>query len=190
MLEAGFAKKGKKIGCTQPRRVAAQSIAKRVSEEMGVVLGEEVGFTIRFEDCTSNNTLIKYMTDGMLLREALIDPEMSNYSCVMLDEAHERNLSTDILFGILKNVVAKRKDFTLIVTSATLDAEKFSQYFFDCKIFRIPGRTFPVEILYSKDPEEDYLDAALIVVLQIHFNEPAGDILLFLTGQEEIDNAC
>lgn len=132
---------------------------------MGVVLGEEVGFTIRFEDCTSKNTIIKYMTDGMLLREALIDPDLNDYSVVMLDEAHERNLNTDILFGLLKKVVARRKDFTLIVTSATLDAEKFSSYFFDCKIFRIPGRTFHVDVLYSTEPEEDYLDASLIVVM-------------------------
>lgn len=132
---------------------------------MGVVLGEEVGFTIRFEDLTSKSTIIKYMTDGMLLREALIDPDLNDYSVVMLDEAHERNLNTDILFGLLKKVVARRKDFTLVVTSATLDAEKFAQYFFDCKIFRIPGNTFPVEKLYSTEPEEDYLDAALIVVM-------------------------
>lgn len=145
--------------------MAATSVAKRVAEEMGCVLGEEVGFTIRFEDCTSKNTYIKYMTDGMLLREALIDPDLNDYSVVMLDEAHERNLNTDILFGLLKKVVSRRKDFTLIVTSATLDAEKFSSYFYDCKIFRIPGRTFPVEILYSTEPEEDYLDSALIVVM-------------------------
>lgn len=166
------------------------SVAKRVSEEMGVVLGEEVGYSIRFEDITSNTTVIKYMTDGMLLREALLDPEMQQYSVIMLDEAHERNLCTDVLFGLLKQVVQRRADFHLIVTSATLDAEKFSSYFFDCKIFRIPGRTFPVEILYSTDPETDYLDASLIVVMQIHLHEPKGDILLFLTGQEEIDNAC
>lgn len=108
------------------------SVAKRVAEEMGVVLGEEVGYSIRFEDCTSASTVVKYMTDGMLLREALLDPEMSNYSVIMLDEAHERQLNTDVLFGLLKKVVKKRKDFTLIITSATLDAVKFSTYFFDC----------------------------------------------------------
>lgn len=178
------------MGCTQPRRVAATSIAKRVAEEMGVVLGEEIGYTIRFEDVTSPDTIIKYMTDGMLLREALLDPNMSQYSVVMLDEAHERNLATDVLFAILKKVVENRKDFRLIVTSATLDAEKFSSYFFNCKIFRIPGSNFPVEVFYSTDPEKDYLEAALIVIMQIHLREPPGDILLFLTGQEEIDNAC
>ncbi|KAL4445702.1 hypothetical protein ABPG74_006253 [Tetrahymena malaccensis] len=190
LLEAGFCKSGKKIGCTQPRRVAAMSVAKRVSEEMGVVLGEEVGYSIRFEDCTSASTVIKYMTDGMLLREALLDTELSNYSVIMLDEAHERQLNTDVLFGLLKKVAKKRKDFHLIITSATLDAAKFSNYFFDCQVFRVPGRTFKVEVLYSAEPEQDYVEASLIVIMQIHLHEPPGDILLFLTGQEEIDNAC
>ncbi|KAK1325862.1 putative pre-mRNA-splicing factor ATP-dependent RNA helicase [Acorus calamus] len=148
LAEAGYTTRGK-IGCTQPRRVAAMSVAKRVAEEFGCRLGEEVGYAIRFEDCTGPETVIKYMTD-----------------------------------------VQRRPDLRLIVTSATLDAEKFSGYFFNCNIFTIPGRTFPVEILYTKQPESDYLDAALITVLQIHLTEPEGDILLFLTGQEEIDHAC
>ncbi len=153
-------------------------------------MGAEVGYTIRFEDCTSNDTFIKYMTDGMLLREALIDSEMGGYSCIMLDEAHERTISTDVLFGLLKKAVQSRPELKLIVTSATLDAVKFSEYFFEAPIFTIPGRTFPVEILYTREPETDYLDASLITVMQIHLNEPSGDILLFLTGQEEIDTAC
>ncbi|KAM2994202.1 hypothetical protein FF2_046203 [Malus domestica] len=189
LAEAGYTTKGK-IGCTQPRRVAATSVAKRVAEEFGCRLGEEVGYAIRFEDCTGPDTVIKYMTDGMLLREILIDENLSQYSVVMLDEAHERTINTDVLFGLLKQLVKQRPDLRLIVTSATLDAEKFSGYFFNCNIFTIPGRTFPVEILYTKQPESDYLDAALITVLQIHLTEPEGDILLFLTGQEEIDFAC
>lgn len=164
-MEAGYATKGKRIGCTQPRRVAAMSVAKRVGEEMGVILGEEVGYSIRFEDVTGPNTVIKYMTDGMLLREALVDKEMSQYSVMMLDEAHERTINTDVLFGIMKKTAAMRDDFRLIVTSATLDAEKFSAYFHNCMIFRIPGRTFPVEILYTKESEADYLDAALTTVM-------------------------
>ncbi|KAJ3692981.1 hypothetical protein LUZ60_012076 [Juncus effusus] len=189
LAEAGYTTNGM-IGCTQPRRVAAMSVAKRVAEEFGCRLGEEVGYAIRFEDCTGPETVIKYMTDGMLLREILVDENLSKYSVVMLDEAHERTIHTDVLFGLLKHLIRRRKDLRLIVTSATLDAEKFSGYFFDCNIFTIPGRTFPVEILYTKQPESDYLDAALITVLQIHLTEPEGDILVFLTGQEEIDHAC
>uniref|UniRef100_A0A7S2TA84 RNA helicase n=1 Tax=Chloropicon roscoffensis TaxID=1461544 RepID=A0A7S2TA84_9CHLO len=187
--ETGFSKLGK-IGCTQPRRVAAMSVAKRVSEEFGCRLGEEVGYAIRFEDCTSKDTVIKYMTDGMLLREVLLKETLHDYSVIILDEAHERTINTDVLFGLLKNLVQQRKDIKVIITSATLDAEKFSSYFFNCPIFTIPGRMFPVEVLYTTEPEADYLDACLVTVMQVHLTEPEGDILVFLTGQEEIDTAC
>lgn len=190
MAEAGYCGNGKMIGCTQPRRVAAMSVAKRVAEEFGCRLGQEIGYAIRFEDQTSPDTLIKYQTDGMLLREILQDELMTRYSIIMLDEAHERTINTDVLFGLLKKAVTARNDLKLIVTSATLDAEKFSSYFFDSHIFTIPGRTFPVEILYSKEQESDYVEAALMTVLQIHLCEPPGDILVFFTGQEEIDTAC
>eukprot|EP00727_Mastigamoeba_balamuthi_P000424 m51a1_g10379 putative probable pre-mrna-splicing factor atp-dependent rna helicase-like (1156) ;mRNA; f:25269-30444 len=189
LAEAGFTTRGR-IGCTQPRRVAAMSVAKRVAEEFGCRLGQEVGYAIRFEDCTSPETKIKYMTDGMLLRECLVDTDLGQYSVVILDEAHERTVHTDVLFGLMKAAVKRRQGLKLIITSATLDAEKFSAYFFDCPIFTIPGRTYPVEVLYAKEPETDYLDAALITVMQIHLSEPRGDILVFLTGQEEIDTAC
>lgn len=181
---------GRMIGCTQPRRVAAISVATRVAEEFGCRVGEEVGYTIRFQDETCEKTQIKYMTDGMLLRECLIDQELKRYSVIMLDEAHERSLHTDILFGLMKAVASKRNDFKLVVTSATLDAIKFSEYFYEAPIFRIPGRTFEVQIQYLKEPETDYLEASIICVLQIHLTEPPGDILLFLTGQEEIDTSC
>ncbi|KAM0276954.1 hypothetical protein ACHAQH_006239 [Verticillium albo-atrum] len=189
LAEGGFANNGV-IGCTQPRRVAAMSVAKRVAEEVGCSLGEEVGYTIRFEDRTSPATRIKYMTDGMLQREILVDPDLKRYSVIMLDEAHERTIATDVLFALLKKTMARRKDLKVIATSATLDADKFSSYFNGCPIFTIPGRTFPVEVLYSREPESDYLDAALVTVMQIHLTEPPGDILLFLTGQEEIDTSC
>ncbi|KAM7223978.1 P-loop containing nucleoside triphosphate hydrolase protein [Rhypophila decipiens] len=189
LAEAGFTNDGI-VGCTQPRRVAAVSVAKRVAEEVGCVLGEEVGYSIRFEDCTSPATKIKFMTDGMLQREILLDPDMKRYSAIMLDEAHERTIATDVLFALLKKTCKKRPDMKIIVTSATLNAEKFSTYFNNAPIFTIPGRTFPVEILYSREPESDYLDAALQTVMEIHLTEPAGDILVFLTGQEEIDTAC
>lgn len=189
LAEGGFANHGI-IGCTQPRRVAAMSVAKRVAEEVGCKLGQEVGYTIRFEDCTSPETRIKYMTDGMLQREVLLDPNLRKYSVIMLDEAHERTIATDVLFGLLKKTLKRRPDLKVIVTSATLDADKFSEYFNKCPIFTIPGRTYPVEVMYSREPESDYLDAALVTVMQIHLTEPPGDVLLFLTGQEEIDTSC
>ncbi|KAG1093136.1 hypothetical protein G6F42_019026 [Rhizopus arrhizus] len=164
--------KGKMIACTQPRRVAAMSVAQRVADEMDVKLGQEVGYSIRFEDNTSPNTFLKYMTDGMLLREAMSDPLMSRYSAVILDEAHERTLNTDILMGLLKEVCRKRKDLQVIVMSATLDAGKFQKYFDDAPLLTVPGRTFPVEIFYTPEPERDYLEAAIRTCLQIHVSEP------------------
>jgi ATP-dependent RNA helicase DHX8/PRP22 len=161
LAEEGFADHGI-IGCTQPRRVAAMPVTKRVAGEVSCRVGQEVGYTIRFEDCTSPETKIKYMTDGMLQREALLDPDLKRYSVIMLDETHERTIATDILFGLLKKTLKRRPDLKLIVTSATLGAEKFSNHFNQCPIFTIPGRTYPVEILYTKEPESDYLDAALL----------------------------
>ncbi|KAI8883086.1 P-loop containing nucleoside triphosphate hydrolase protein [Backusella circina FSU 941] len=181
--------KGKMIACTQPRRVAAMSVAQRVADEMDVKLGQEVGYSIRFEDHTSPNTFLKYMTDGMLLREAMSDPLLSRYSAVILDEAHERTLNTDILMGLLKEVCRKRKDLQVVVMSATLDAGKFQKYFDNAPLLSVPGRTFPVEIFYTPEPERDYLEAAIRTVLQIHASEPEGDILVFLTGEEEIETA-
>lgn len=189
LYDDNYSKRGK-IGCTQPRRMAAVSVAKRVAEEFGCKIGSQVGYSIRFEDCTSHKTVIKYMTDGMLLREALLDSDLAAYSVIMLDEAHERNIHTDVLFGILKAAVSRRPDLKLIVTSATLEYEKFSAYFNDCPVFTISGRNFPVQIFYTREPEADYLEASLITVMQIHLTEPPGDVLVFLTGQEEIDTAC
>ncbi|GAX23309.1 hypothetical protein FisN_21Hh005 [Fistulifera solaris] len=143
--EIGYSELGK-IGCTQPRRVAAMSVAARVAQEMDVKLGHEVGYSIRFEDCTSPQTKILYLTDGKLLREILNEPDLASYSCMVVDEAHERTLHTDILFGLLKDIVRFRKDLKLIVSSATLDAEKFSKYFDGASIFMIPGRMFPVDM--------------------------------------------
>lgn len=189
LREDGYSKYGL-IGCTQPRRVAAMSVAKRVSEEMGVELGQEVGYAIRFEDCTSRSTEIKYMTDGVLLRESLVEPDLDKYSCIIMDEAHERALNTDVLMGLIKKILARRRDLKLIVTSATMNAERFSRFFGGAPQFTIPGRTFPVDVLYSKSPCEDYVDAAVKQVLNIHLSQPAGDILVFMTGQEDIEITC
>ncbi|SMN19978.1 similar to Saccharomyces cerevisiae YER013W PRP22 DEAH-box RNA-dependent ATPase/ATP-dependent RNA helicase [Maudiozyma saulgeensis] len=187
--EEGFSANGM-IGCTQPRRVAAISVAKRVSEEVGCELGGEVGYNVRFDDRTSRKTKIKYMTDGMLQRETLLDPMMSKYSVIMLDEAHERTVATDILFALLKEAAKARPELKIIITSATLDSEKFSKYFNDCPVIHIPGKTFPVEVMYSQTPQMDYIEATLDCVMDIHINNDIGDILVFLTGQEEIDSCC
>ncbi|KAI8328088.1 P-loop containing nucleoside triphosphate hydrolase protein [Choanephora cucurbitarum] len=176
LYEHGFTKGDKKIGCTQPRRVAAMSVAARVAEEMGVHLGQEVGYSIRFEDCTSDKTCVKYMTDA-------------SYSCMIIDEAHERTLSTDILFGLIKDIARFRPDLKLLISSATMNAQKFSEYFDDAPIFNIPGRPYPVEIYYTKAPEANYLRAAITQVLTIHVTQGKGDILVFLTGQDEIEAA-
>ena len=170
LMENGYTDYGI-VGCTQPRRVAAMSVANRVSDEVAGTkgtgtkeideLGGTVGYAIRFEDVTSEHTKIKYMTDGVLLRESLRDPDLNKYSCIVMDEAHERSLNTDVLFGILKKVIARRSDLKLIVTSATLSSETFSNFFGGVPVFRIPGRTFPVETYYTKTVTEDYVMTAV-----------------------------
>ncbi|WWC86282.1 uncharacterized protein L201_001155 [Kwoniella dendrophila CBS 6074] len=189
LYEAGYCKNGMKVGCTQPRRVAAMSVAARVAEEMGCRLGQEVGYSIRFEDMTSDKTALKYMTDGMLLREFLTDPELSTYSALVIDEAHERTLSTDILFGLIKDIARFRPELRLLISSATLNAQKFADFFDQAPIFDVPGRRYPVDMFYTKQPEANYMHAAVTTILQIHTTQPKGDILLFLTGQDEIEAA-
>jgi len=191
---------GKMIACTQPRRVAAMSVADRVAKELDVTLGEEVGYSIRFEEKTGPNTILKYMTDGMLLREAMTDPDLTRYSTLILDEAHERTMATDILMGLLKEVAKRRRDLKIVVMSATLDAKKFQDYFgeddeetgmtIQAPLLSVPGRTYPVEILYTATPLTNYVDAAVDTVNSIHLGEPEGDILLFMTGEEEIEDVC
>lgn len=194
LYEAGYTKregnasKIRKVGCTQPRRVAATSVAARVAEEVGCTLGKEVGYSVRFDNTLGDQTHIKYVTDGMLLREFLSDPLLSGYSALMIDEAHERTVSTEIVLTLLKDIIKERADLKVIVASATINADKFSVYFDGAPIFKIPGRRFPVDICYTKQPEANYIQAAITTVFQIHMKEELGDILVFLTGQDEIES--
>ncbi|XP_021756655.1 pre-mRNA-splicing factor ATP-dependent RNA helicase DEAH10-like [Chenopodium quinoa] len=227
LFKAGFCHDGKLVGVTQPRRVAAVTVAKRVAEESGVQLGQRVGYSVRFDDMTCGSTRIKYMTDGLLLREALLDPRLSRYSVIVVDEAHERTVHTDVLLGLLKNVqkarsqsanesvgransnndtnlekangvqmasplkqgqVAKLPPLRLIIMSASLDARIFSEYFGGAKAVHVQGRQFPVDVFYTLHAETDYVEAAMVTIFQIHLEEAPGDILVFLTGQEEIES--
>ena len=198
LLEAGLAKPGRTcIACTQPRRVAATSIAARVAEEMDVELGSQVGYTIRFEDVSDpTTTVLKFVTDGMLLREAMSDPLLTRYSAIVLDEIHERTLSTDIICGLLMEILPQRQKgspsglLKVIVMSATLDAAKIQEYFHNAPLLKVPGRTFPVEVFYTAQPEQNYVEAAVRTTLHIHECEGPGDILVFLTGEQEIEQAC
>jgi HrpA-like RNA helicase len=187
LYEAGYCNDGKIVACTQPRRVAATSVAARVAVEMGFQLGKEVGYNVRFDNCTSEETRVKYLTDGMLLRELLTDSELSRYSIIMIDEAHERTISTDILLGILKSLLLRRTDLKLLIASATINTEKFSTFFNHAPTFKIPGRTCNIDIYYTQKAESDYVEAAIMTILQIHTTQPLnGDVLVFLPGQEEI----
>ncbi|KAF7944955.1 uncharacterized protein EAE97_005588 [Botrytis byssoidea] len=187
--EAGYTKDGMKIGVTQPRRVAAMSVAQRVSEEMGCKIGNEVGYAIRFEDCTSDKTLIKYMTDGHLLKEVMITPSLDEYQVIMIDEAHERTVHTDILLALLKDLAKERPTIKLLIASATINAQAFSDFFDGAPIFNVKGRSYPVEIYNTPQPEANYLAAAITTLFQIHTSQPSGDVLIFLTGQDEIEAA-
>ena len=178
-----------------------------MAEEVGCEVGKEVGYSIRFEDVTSEATRIKFLTDGLLIREALVDPLLSRYSVIMVDEAHERSISTDVLLGLLKKIRRKRPDLRIIVSSATLQAKEFLGFFENAAgdeqprnedgrdgsavgtIVSLEGRTYPIDIMHLESPAEDYVEKALDTVLDIHTQEGDGDILVFLTGREEIDYA-
>ena len=178
--------------------MAATTIANRVAAEMRCQVGEDVGYSIRFEEAVSAKTRIKFLTDGMLLREALVDPLFSKYSVIMVDEAHERSLSSDILLGLLRKVQKQRPELKIIVSSATIEAEKIAEFFEDdgldgpndrCKIVALVGRSYPVDVHYLEKSVEDYVTIAVETAIAIHKEENVGDILIFLTGRDEIQKA-
>ncbi|CAH0546363.1 unnamed protein product [Brassicogethes aeneus] len=187
------------IGICEPRRVAAISLANRVADETGTfVQGDTVGYAVRFDACT-NKPKIKYMTEGILIREMMTDPLMKNYAAIMLDEVHERSMYTDILMGLMKKILRKRRELRLIVTSATLDAKELHDFFNEnntgnpkkdtAVIMSVEGRQFPVEIYYAAEPVPCYIQASVDTAVKINSSKSEGDILIFLTGQEEVDRA-
>ncbi|KAH0901555.1 hypothetical protein HID58_041058 [Brassica napus] len=207
LKEAGWAEGGRVIACTQPRRLAVQSVSKRVADEMGVNLGDEVGYTIRFEDhTTSGVTSVKFLTDGVLIREMMEDPLLTKYSVIMVDEAHERSISTDILLGLLKKIQRRRPELRLIISSATIEAKAMFNFFNTSKkrqapegsaqgpnlepaILSVEGRGFSVKIHYVEEPVSDYIRSVVSTILLINEREPPGDVLVFLTGQDDIETA-
>ena len=188
-LDVGLGKQ-KMIGHTQPRRIAARSVAGRIAEELNTPVGEIVGYKIRFMDRVTKTTSIKVMTDGILLAETQNDPMLSQYDAIIIDEAHERSLNIDFLLGYLSNLLRKRRDLKIIITSATIDVDKFSQHFDDAPIIKVSGRTFPVDIVYSplqkinEDSNESIEDAILRTIDELVGN--SGDILVFLPGERDI----
>ena len=191
-LEAGRGRAAQ-IVCTQPRRVAATALSRRLADELGVAWGEEVGCKIRFRDHTSAHTLVKMATDGMLLAEIRSDPNLYQYDTVIIDEAHERSLNIDYLLGYLRQLRDRRPDLKIIVTSATMDTEKLSQAFGDAPIIEISGRLFPVEVRYhsldellGEEEELSYVDGAIKAVVDLLDESNQGDILLFMPGERDI----
>lgn len=198
LVEAGWAAGGRVVAVTEPRRVAAITVATRVAEERSAILGDEVGFAVRFDSrCSPSSTRLKFVTDGLLIREMMSDPLLSTYSVIMLDEAHERSLCTDIVIGLIKKIQRRRPELRVVVASATLDAEKVHDFFNtnvsgdpsqdDVAILSVEGRMFPIDVFYALDPVPDYVQATIDTIKKIHRTEPAGDILAFLTGQDDID---
>ncbi len=177
----------RKIGCTQPRRIAAASVARRVAEELKSPLGAFVGYQVRFEDKTSKDTRIKFMTDGILLAETQGDPDLKHYDALILDEAHERSLNIDFLLGYLKRLLERRKDLKLLISSATLDAGSFSAFFDGAPVIQAEGRTFPVEEFFLPPDEEEELTRHVPRAVDwLTDVDPSGDVLVFLPGEREI----
>ena len=195
-LAAGCGVDGK-IGCTQPRRIAAMTVSKRIAEELGETLGESVGYKIRFKDKTSPNAFIKIMTDGMLLAETQNDPYLNEYDTIIVDEAHERSLNIDFILGILKTLLKKRKDLKVVITSATIDTEKFSKAFDHAPVIEVSGRMYPVDVRYlpmdskfGDDDEQTHVDMAVYAVDRLFKETVSGGMLVFMPTEQDIRETC
>jgi ATP-dependent helicase HrpA len=190
-LEAGRGLTGQ-IACTQPRRIAATSVAMRIAEELGEEVGQSVGYKIRFDERTRRNAFIKIMTDGILLMETQRDPILNAYDTIIVDEAHERSLNIDFILGILKTILPRRRDLRVIITSATIDTGKFSKAFHDAPIIEVSGRLYPVEVRYLPiDPkleetgEVTPVEAAVRAVDELIERRERGDILIFMPTEQD-----
>jgi ATP-dependent helicase HrpA len=195
-LAAGCGVDGK-IGCTQPRRIAAMTVSKRIAEELGETLGKSVGYKIRFKDKTSPDAFIKIMTDGILLAETQNDPYMNEYDTIIVDEAHERSLNIDFILGILKTLLKKRKDLKVVITSATIDTEKFSKAFDHAPVIEVSGRMYPVDVRYlpmdskfGNDDEQTHVDMAVHAVDRLFKETDSGDMLVFMPTEQDIRETC
>mmetsp|Transcript_33759 Transcript_33759/g.81802 ORF Transcript_33759/g.81802 Transcript_33759/m.81802 type:complete len:634 (+) Transcript_33759:704-2605(+) len=179
-----------KICCTQPRRIAAIAVAKRVATELRSIVGDIIGYNVRFEKCYNSETRVKYLTEGILLNEFISDPLLNCYNLLIIDEVHERTINTDLLLGLTKELLKFRYHLRLIIMSATLEMDKFFNYFWKAKSLMIPGRSFRVELFYVIKPEKNYLKTALTLVFNITKCKVKGGILIFLTGEDEIESFC
>ena len=177
----------KKILCTEPRRIAVCCAAKEISKRMNCRLGSTVGYSVRFEDCISPETKIKFITEGLLIKEWLSDPCLKHYSILIIDEVHERSSNADILLTLIRNQIILRYNLKIILMSATVDSEKFSRFLFNCPVFCIPGRCFSIVSFFSKVTSENFVFNATKTIFKILGTTSSGNILLFLSGKGEID---
>ena len=185
-LELGLGEKGRRIACTQPRRLAAVTMAERVASELETPVGGLVGYQHRFARRVSQDTRVKFMTDGVLLAETRAAPLLRAYDCVIVDEAHERSLNIDFLLGILKRILARRRDLKVVVSSATLDTARFAAFFDNAPVISVPGRLYPIEIRYRPPPEDEELDLPRDIAAAVAELPPSDDILVFLPGERDI----